>query len=83
LGWTATLEFPRFGLSRLAGVLTTLLSLIRFAAALAIGVLYGISALTLPRLLDLAERISSALLLVILRLGVRIVLIGICHIHFL
>ena len=69
---------------RFAGVLTAaLLPLISFAAALAIGILIGIAALTLPKILDLAERISSPLLFVILRLGIRIGWNGICHTHFL
>jgi hypothetical protein len=64
--------------------LTTLFSLICFAATLPVGVLHGVAALSLlPGVLDLAERVSSALPLIILRLGVRIILLGICHINFL
>jgi hypothetical protein len=64
--------------------LTTLLALIRFASTLTVWLLHGIAALSLlPGILDLAERISSALPLIILRLGVRIILLGICHTCFL
>jgi hypothetical protein len=66
------------------GVLTTLFSLICFAATLTVGVLHGVAALSLlPGVLDLAERVPSALSLIILRLGVRIILLGICHTNFL
>jgi hypothetical protein len=60
--------------------LTTLLSLIALPVGLAIRILDGVTALALlAGIRPLTKGIAAALFLVILRLGIRVVRIGITH----
>ena len=64
-------------------ILITLFSLICFAPALTVCIFHWVAALSLlPGVLNLAERVPTAFSLIILRLGVRIILLGVCHTSF-
>ena len=64
-------------------MLTTLFSLICFATALTGWILHWVAPVSLlPGVLDLPERVPSALSLIILRLGVWIILLAVCHASF-